>query len=134
MNNKIVQEAMAIALGGGLGSVLRFALSRWVQAFSKTENFPWGILIVNLLGCLVIGIFFGIFVEKFNIGPVVRAGIFLGLLGGFTTFSSFSLDVVTLMYTGAYGAAAIYIFSSVGLGILATILGLSLVRGLFHYI
>lgn len=126
--SKFAREILAIAVGGGLGSVLRFLLSRWIQGRTETGYFPWGILTVNLLGCLLIGILFGILVERFNVGPMVRSGIFLGILGGFTTFSSFSMDTITLFYSGAYGLAAIYVLLSVVVGILATGLGLSLVR------
>lgn len=128
MTHKIIRETIAVAICGSLGSLLRMGLSSWVQSRTPTKFFPWGILSVNLLGCLLVGILFGVLVEHFNTGPIVRAGVFLGLLGGFTTFSSFSLDTITLFYSGAYGAAAIYIFLSVGVGILATALGVSLVR------
>ena len=128
MGNKLIREIIAIAIGGALGSVLRFALSSWVQERTKTEYFPWGILAVNIIGCLLMGILFGILIERFNVGPILRAGLFLGVLGGFTTFSSFSMDTITLFYAGAYGIAAIYILCSVGACILATALGLSLMR------
>ncbi len=131
MGQKLIREMIAIVIGGGIGSVLRFILSRWIQDRTQTAFFPWGILSVNLIGCLLIGILFGIFVENMNTGPIFRAGIFIGLLGGFTTFSSFSLDAISLLYSGAYGAATLYIIISVFLGILATVLGLSLVKIIF---
>lgn len=128
MRSKLLQEIIAIAVGGGVGSVLRFLVSSWIQGRTRTEFFPWGILMVNLIGCLLIGILFGIIVERFNTDPVWRSCIFLGLLGGFTTFSSFTLDTVTLLNSGAYGVATIYILMSVMVGILATMLGLGIVR------
>lgn len=127
-NTKLIQEIIVIAAGGALGAVLRFALSYWIQARTQTSYFPWGILTVNLAGCLLMGILFGVLVEHFHCGSLLRAGLFIGILGGFTTFSSFSIDTVTLLYSGAYTAAAIYILASTGGGILATALGLSLVR------
>ena len=128
MDNKIVREIIAIAVGGAFGSVLRFGVSRWVQGRTATLYFPWGIFAVNIIGCFLIGICFGLAVERFNAGPILRSGLFIGILGGFTTFSSFTMDSVSLYYSGAYGTAAIYILASVAGGILATALGLYLVR------
>lgn len=125
---KLIQEILVIAGGGALGSVCRFLLSSWIQERTHTEYFPWGITAVNLLGCLIIGILFGIFIERFHTGPLLRSGLFIGVLGGFTTFSSFSMDFITLFYSGAYGAAVLYVLLSVAGGIIATGAGLSLVR------
>jgi CrcB protein len=125
---KLVYEIIAVLIGGALGSICRFALSRWIQGLTQNQFFPWGIFCVNLLGSFLMGVLFGILVEQLNPGPILRAGIFIGILGGFTTFSSFSMDTITLLYSGAYGVAAIYVIMSVGLCILATALGLSLVR------
>lgn len=131
MKNKLIYEIIAIGVGGGLGSILRFILSAWVQNRTKTEYFPWGVLTVNVVGCLLIGILFALLVEQFNTGPLLRSIIFIGLLGGFTTFSSFSLDAITLLYSGAYGTAALYILASVGVGILATAAGITFIRIIF---
>jgi len=125
---RLLQEILAVAIGGSLGSVLRFLLSRWVQGIAESDYFPWGILTVNLVGCLVIGILFGVLVERFPVGPLTRTGIFIGVLGGFTTFSSFTLDTITLIYSGAYGIATLYVLASVGVGVFATGVGLSVVR------
>jgi fluoride exporter len=121
------QELVSIAIGGAIGSVLRFLLSSWIQGRVQNRFFPWGILTVNLIGCFCIGILYGILIEHFKIGAIIRSGIFIGLLGGFTTFSSFSIDVVQLFSSDSYGSAFSYIFASVVLGIAATFLGLKLV-------
>lgn len=126
--HKLIREIIAIALGGALGALLRFGLSYWIQGRTESSFFPWGILTVNLSGCLLMGILFGVLVEHFDCGPVLRAGLFIGVLGGFTTFSSFSMDAITLIFSGAYGASALYVLVSAAGGILATALGLSLVR------
>ncbi len=128
MNSKFIKEILAIALGGALGSVLRFLLSGWVQGRTQTSFFPWGILTVNLIGCFIIGILFGLTMERLVTDPILRSGLFIGLLGGFTTFSSFTLDTITLFHSGALGTATIYILASVLVGILATTLGLSLTK------
>ncbi len=128
MNSTLLKEIIGIAVGGSIGSLLRFGLSSWVQERTKTEYFPWGILSVNLIGCFLMGILFGILVERFDISAFWRAGIFLGLLGGFTTFSSFSIDALTLFQSGAFGAMTIYILLSLVGCILATAFGLTLAR------
>ena len=115
-------------MGGALGSVLRFGLSRWIQGRASNLFFPWGIFTVNVLGCFLMGVCFGLVIERFNPGPVLRSGLFIGILGGFTTFSSFSMDAVSLYFSGAYGTAAIYVLMSVAVCILATALGLYLIR------
>lgn len=121
-------EIIAVAVGGAVGSTLRFLISRLVQGLSTKSYFPWGILTVNLVGSLLIGILFGILIEKFSSSVFIRSLVFLGLLGGFTTFSSFTMDVITLFDSGANGLAILYIFASVGLGILATWIGLQIIR------
>lgn len=128
MSGKLIKEIVAIAVGGALGSVLRFLLSRWIQGRTQTGFFPWGILTVNLIGCLTIGVLFGLAAGRLTTDPILRVGIFLGLLGGFTTFSSFTLDTVTLFSSGAFGSAIVYILVSVVAGILATWAGLSLTK------
>lgn len=128
MNSKLIKEIIAIAAGGALGSVLRFLLSSWIQERTHASFFPWGIFVVNLIGCFLIGVLFGLTAERFTADPILRAGLILGVLGGFTTFSSFSLDTINLFYSGAFGTAITYIITSVISGILATALGLGLIR------
>ena len=125
---RLFRESIAVLIGGGIGSLCRFAFSFWVQERTQTEYFPWGIFAVNVLGCFAIGILYGLLVTRFNAGYIVRAGVFIGLLGGFTTFSSFSLDTMHLLHSGAYGVATLYVLSSVGSCIAATALGLMLYR------
>ncbi len=126
--NTLIWQIIAVLLGGAIGALCRFGLSYWVQEQTKTEFFPWGILSVNIIGCLLMGIFFGIMVERFDVGPIIRAGVFVGILGGFTTLSSFSMDTITLIYAGEYFAALTYIILSIGAGVFATALGLAIVR------
>lgn len=128
---RLLRESIAILMGGGIGSLCRFALSFWVQERTQAVYFPWGILTVNVLGCLAIGLLYGPFVTRFNLGPTVRAGVFIGLLGGFTTFSSFSLDTIQLLNSGAYGVATLYVLSSVVMSLAATAFGLMLYKFIF---
>jgi CrcB protein len=117
------KEAWGIFFGGALGSLARFWLSSYIQSVFP-KNFPWGILLVNITGCLLIGLLAGFVAHRWEISPVYRAMIFIGFLGGFTTFSSFSLDTILLWQSHAYGTALINITVSLFAGLGATALGL----------
>ena len=110
--NLLSKEIIVVAIGGALGSVARFLLSRCVQVFIPYENLPWGIIAVNILGCFLIGILYALFQYHLLLNPVWRAGLLIGVLGGFTTFSSFSLDTITLLQKGAYFFALSNVFIS----------------------
>ncbi|MEO5972603.1 MAG: fluoride efflux transporter CrcB [Sphingomicrobium sp.] len=118
-----------VFLGGGLGSVLRLAVYRLASAWMP-EGFAWGTLIVNVAGGLAIGGLAGWFAAR-EVVPQA-AGLFLltGLIGGFTTFSAFSLEAVMLWQRGAQSAAALYVVASVLLSLAATIAGLAAARAL----
>ena len=113
-----------IALGGALGSVARFALAGWV-AREWGEHFPWGTLLVNVAGCFVIG-FFSALTAPTGRAPVAATGrhfFMTGVLGGFTTFSSFSLQTLELARAGAWLRAGGNVAGSVGLCLVAVLLG-----------
>lgn len=88
---------LIIGLGGGLGAVLRYLLSGLVQNWSKSVSFPHGTLAVNLLGCLLIGFLSGLVETRGLFSPEARLFIFVGLLGGFTTFSTFGNETLNLI-------------------------------------
>lgn len=116
----------AVALGGALGSVLRhFSLSFWVK-----PNFPYGTLAVNVLGSFLIGFLMEMAALKWNISLEMRAFLFTGVLGGFTTFSTFSLDVFKLVETGNMLSAFVYVSASVMISIAAIFSAVWLVRGI----
>ncbi|EKT4468464.1 fluoride efflux transporter CrcB [Pseudomonas juntendi] len=117
----------AVSAGGIAGTLLRFATSNWVAAHWP-RHFYLGTLAVNLVGCLLIGLLYGLFLHK-PLAPVeLRAGLIVGFLGGLTTFSSFSLDTVRLMESGQVPLALGYSAISVVGGLLATWAGLSLTK------
>lgn len=89
-----------VALGGALGSVSRYLLGTWVQSASRSIDFPYGTLTVNLIGCLVIGFLSQLAETRGAFTPEARAFIFVGILGGFTTFSSFGNDTINLFRDG----------------------------------
>jgi len=120
-----------VAIGGALGSVSRFGVSRWVFTITHHKDYPWGIFVVNVLGCLLIGIVAGILIHRMALGPIWRAGILIGFLGGFTTFSSFSLDTITLLQSGSVNAAVANVLLTLVCCILATAGGLLITRSLF---
>ena len=122
----LFEETLAVLCGGGMGSVFRFYLQRQVQELHLEGGFPYGVFLANVLGSLIIGFLAAFLVGKFHLSPVWRAGIFIGLLGGFTTFSSFSLDTVTLIQSGNWIPAIANVGLSLTLCLLATTLGLFL--------
>ncbi|MCH8858203.1 MAG: fluoride efflux transporter CrcB [Proteobacteria bacterium] len=118
---------LAIAVGGGLGALGRHFLSTAVAGFIGGA-FPWGILAVNVLGGLLIGLFVELDALRLSLTPELRTLLITGFLGGFTTFSAFSLDAVLLIERGDWTGAALYIGGSVILSIAALFIGLWLVR------
>lgn len=118
---------LAIAAGGAFGSLLRFGMSTWVHSFAG-RAFPYGTLAVNVIGCLAMGFLFVLFVDRFSDNTVLRAGVLIGVLGGFTTFSSFSIETFNLIEQGELTRAAVNIFGSLILCMAATWLGVILGR------
>ncbi len=122
-----MNQLLAIAAGGAAGSVLRFWLSTWVHSIAG-RSFPYGTLAVNVLGCLVMGFLFVLLVERLSDNAVLRAGILIGVLGGFTTFSSFSIETFNLIEQGVWLKAVINMAASLLLCVGATWVGVILGR------
>ena len=89
-----MRDALLVALGGASGSVLRWALSSWIARLHEPSRFPWGTLAVNLLGSFAIGALLTLAFERGALPTPFRLLLVTGVLGGFTTFSAFSLDAV----------------------------------------
>ena len=111
-----------VALGSALGGVARFLMVPWAQRFF-TSGFPGGTLVVNVLGSLVIGLVIRLAGDPTVISPETRVFLTVGFLGGFTTFSAFSIENLELLQSGQYGRAALYITSSLILSVGASALG-----------
>jgi CrcB protein len=117
---------LSIALGGALGALLRYFMASLVQ--SPNVTFPWGIFVVNVTGGLAMGVLVELAALKVQMTPEVRTFLLVGVLGGYTTFSSFSLDSVMLIERGAYMNAALYIIGSVAISIGALFAGMWIIR------
>ncbi|HEY1096462.1 MAG TPA: fluoride efflux transporter CrcB [Alphaproteobacteria bacterium] len=104
---------IVIFAGGGFGAVLRFLVSSLVSRHHPGSAFPWGTLAVNLTGAFLIGLIIELGALKLNLSQTSRAFLVTGILGGFTTFSAFSLETTLLLSKGAYAPAASYIALSV---------------------
>ena len=113
---------LAIAAGGACGAVLRFWMSGSVYAWLG-RDFPYGTLAVNVLGSLLMGFLTVLMIERMSIGPEWRAGLLVGVLGAFTTFSTFSMETLNLLEDGAVIKAAANAIVSVVLCLAAVWLG-----------
>jgi len=120
-----MQKTILIALAGLVGTVLRYWLSGFM-ARRYGDTFPWGTMTVNLIGCLLAGAVFYVTEERFLVSPTVRTVILIGLLGGFTTFSSYGLHTFTLLRDGEYGMATLNVIASNILGVLMLWAGYSI--------
>ncbi|GGK81739.1 fluoride efflux transporter CrcB [Amphritea balenae] len=120
-------HVLSVAVGGAFGALARY----WISAFVVNNahyRLPYGTLICNVLGSFLMGVFFILIMEKARINPEFRPILMVGFLGAFTTFSSFSLEAVTLLQEGHIMSAAVYILLSVVLCLIALYGGLWFTR------
>jgi CrcB protein len=124
----MIAPVLQVALGGAIGAVLRHATGVGLGRVFGPTSFPLGVLTVNVVGSFAMGLFVGLAAQRglAHLSPFVATGI----LGGFTTFSAFSLEAVTLWERGAPGLAALYVTANVVLSIAALFAGLALSRSL----
>ena len=116
---------IAIFLGGGTGSVLRYCVQMMLHERIVPYSFPWATFTVNILGSFLIGLFYTLS-ARFNLSTEVRLLLTTGLCGGFTTFSTFSNEALGLMRSGQPLLCFAYIVASVTLGLLAAYVGMKL--------
>ncbi len=120
---------VAVALGGVVGCCARYGVSQAVQLFYG-KSFPLATLIINVSGCLAMGFLFYLTLERVSVSPSMRVAILTGVLGGFTTFSTFAMEALILAEDGETGYAVSYILLSVFLGLGAAWLGAWCARSL----
>lgn len=124
-----MHPALAVALGGAAGSLTRFYI---VVAMKRLDTeFPWGTLLVNVAGSFVIGAIWAWFLDRPDTPEWVRVGLMTGVMGGFTTLSSVSLETVLLLESGAYWPALANVAANFGIGLLACLAALLICRPLF---
>ena len=123
---KMIKEILIVGLGSFAGGALRYGLSVVLSKTGRLWAFPIGIMVVNVLGCFLIGLLYSYFKHKASTDPVLPLLLMTGVLGGFTTFSTFSFETVQLLQQNEWLKATLYVAGSVGLGILACFLGMKL--------
>ncbi len=122
-----MMTALAVAVGGAVGALLRHFMNGAVMALVPL-SFPLGIVAINILGSFLMGVFTGVFALGNDPSQTLKAFLIVGVLGGFTTFSAFSLDSVMLWQRGEFALSLLYVLSTVVFSIGALVLGLWLVR------
>ena len=122
-------QLLAIAAGGSVGAVMRFMVSTGVYSWLG-RGFPYGTLVVNVVGSLLMGLLYELFLQRLSVSPEVRAVLLVGFLGAFTTFSTFSIETINLIEQGYLMKAIVNILASVILCVLAAWVGLQIARQL----
>jgi CrcB protein len=123
----MIRHLLFVAVGGAAGSIARYLCQRWVSA-NFQHPFPWGTFIVNFLGCLLIGILWGISFKTFDRNEQLKLLLMVGFCGGFTTFSAFTLEGIGLIRENRIGLFMLYTGGSIIAGLLATYAGMKLIR------
>ena len=118
---------LAVALGGALGSVGRYSLDRLIE-HRADSLFPWATFTINMTGCLLIGIVIAALVDRDHTPAWLRVGLVMGVLGGYTTFSTFAQETLDLVQEGRIGIAAVYSLGSLALGVTAAYAGMLIGR------
>jgi fluoride exporter len=121
----MARDLLYIFLGGGIGSVVRFAIGKWISSL-HSQQFPFGTLVANITACVILGFVIGLADHKQIISPATRLFWAVGFCGGFSTFSTFSAETISLIQNGFHLSTALYIIGSLLFCITATYAGLYL--------
>ena len=124
-----MRTALAIAVAGALGALARWGIGTWFG--QRFPSFPWGTLVINVSGSFLLGVLFAALIERSAGTPTMRVALTTGLMGAYTTFSTFSLETFRLFEDGATGAAIANIGLSLALGLVAVWLGVGLGRAVW---
>lgn len=125
-----MDRIILVGLGGSLGAVLRYLLADWIHMLLG-DRFPWGTLVVNALGCFVLGVLAAAPFEGQGLGATARLFLFVGVIGGFTTFSAFSFETLGLLAAGRVAAALTSVAANLGLGVVGVWAGVAAARRLW---
>ena len=123
---QIFLNTLYVGFGGFLGSIFRYGIGVFIKTFSKTNQFPLATVVVNIVGCLLIGFFVGLGERLQLFSPTIRLFLFVGFLGGFTTFSAFGLETISLLQSSKPLLMWMNIFANVLFGLGAVVWGLAL--------
>lgn len=123
-----MKNLLLVGAGGFIGAVLRYKLGGLVFHHTETWKFPAGTFVVNVVGCLVAGVLMGLVVKHGCFSPATRLLLFTGILGGFTTFSAFGVETVTLLQEKEILWAGVYVMATVLAGILGLWIAMQAVR------
>lgn len=129
---EMVIRLCSIGLGGFAGAILRYLVSGWVQNRSGSIIFPYGTAAVNLIGCFIIGLLTFLVETRSSFSVETRAFVLIGLLGSFTTFSTFGSETLMLLRNGRIDMAALYAGGQVVIGVLMVWLGRLLAAGIWR--
>lgn len=124
----MMNNILLVGLGGGLGSIARYLCHRWMLMIYP-HSFPFGTFAVNIIGCFLIGLFWGITFRSFQSNENWKLFLMTGICGGFTTFSAFTLEGIGLIKEQKPGLFLLYIGGSVATGLLATYAGMKIIQG-----
>ena len=123
-----VRTVIGVGIAGACGALARWAVSAWFGR--RFPDFPWGTLVINVTGSFLLGLLFVVLTERSTASPAFRVSLTTGLLGAYTTFSTFSLETVRMVEDGAIGAAAANVAASLTLGLVGVWLGVWLGRAM----
>jgi fluoride exporter len=123
----MIKNILLVGLGGGIGSIARYACQRWVSIYYP-HQFPWATFAVNLSGCFLIGLIWGLTFKSFDTNESWKLLLMTGLCGGYTTFSAFTLEGIGLIKEQRMLLFFVYVCATVVLGLLATYAGMKLIR------
>ena len=118
---------LMIALGGAFGALGRYGMTKWINGYWQ-QSFPLATMLVNVLGCILMGVAFVIVSERMPSLAAYRPLVMVGFLGAFTTFSTFSLEIVSLIDAQAWLSALSYLLLSCILGVVGLVIGMAMAR------
>ena len=114
--------AFAVAIGGAFGALSRYGVDTWIEQRSESL-FPWATFVINMTGCFAVGFLIAAVVDRHNAPQWLRTGLVVGFCGGYTTFSTFAQESLDLIQARDIAIAAAYLAASVGIGIVAVLVG-----------